>query len=89
MPLSIRQNLVEDVIKITQLVEQYRDDRAAHENAEQTQERFNDVHVHLCELMSAMIASPLTGRIFLPTPEEYVDEETRAQSLQEQFVSQV
>ena len=62
MPLSIRQNLVEDVIKITQLVEQYRDDRAAHANAEQTQERFNDVHVHLCELMSAMIASPLTGR---------------------------
>ena len=89
MPLSIRDNLVEDVIRITKLVEQYRDDQASHENAEQVHDHFNDIHVHLCELMSAMIASPLSGRIFLAPPEAYVDAETKEASLDTQFMQKI
>lgn len=89
MPLSLRENLIEDVIKITKLVEEYRDDRSAHSDAEQTQERFNDIHVHLCELMSSMISSPLSGRIFLTSPSAYVDEETREASLNENLLQKI
>jgi len=89
MPPSLRENLIEDVIKIAKLVEQYRDDRAAHSDTEKTQERFNDIHVHVCELMSSMISSPLSGRIFLTPPSAYVDEETRKQSLDKNFLKKV
>ena len=89
MPPSIRQNLIEDVIRITKLVEEYRDDKASHKDAEQVHEHFNDIHVHLCELMSAMIASPLSGRIFLVPPEAYVDAETKEASLDANFQQKI
>lgn len=89
MPLGIRENLVEDVIRIVKIAETYRDDAAAHGDPETTRERFNDMVVHLSELMSAMIASPLTGRIFLHPPDAYVDTETREASLEENFLKRV
>lgn len=89
MPHSVRQNLVEDVIQITTLVEKYRDDKASHKIPEQVHEHFNDIHVHLCELMSAMIASPLSGRIFLAPPEAYVDAETMEASLNANFLNKM
>ena len=81
MPLGIRENLVEDVIRIVKVAETYREDTAAHGDPETTRERFNDMVVHLSELMAAMIASPLTGRIFLQPPDAYVNTETRQQSV--------
>ena len=89
MPLGIRENLVEDVIRIVKIAETYRDDAAAHGDPETTKERFNDMVVHLSELMAAMIASPLTGRIFLEPPEAYVHSETRQQSVEANFLNKV
>ena len=89
MPLGIRENLVEDVIRIVKVAEGFRDDPAGHGDAETTRERFNDIVVHLSELMAAMIASPLTGRIFLQPPDAYVDAETRKESLEANFLKRV
>ena len=89
MPLGIRENLVEDVIRIVKIAETYRDDAAAHGDPETTKERFNDMVVHLSELMAAMIASPLTGRVFLQPPDAYVDAETRKESLEANFLKRV
>lgn len=89
MPLGIRENLVEDVIRIVKVAETYRDDAAAHGDPETTKERFNDMVVHLSELMTAMIASPLMGRIFLQPPDAYVDTETRQQSVEANFLNKI
>ena len=89
MPLGIRENLVEDVIRIVKVAEDYRDDTAAHANAETTRERFNDIVVHLSEFMAAMLASPLTGRIFLQPPDAYVNTETRQESVEANFLERV
>ena len=89
MPPNIRENLVENVIRITTLVEKYRDDKASHKDIVQVHENFNDIHVHLCELLSAMIASPLSGRLFLVTPEGYVSAETQKASLEQNFVQKI
>jgi hypothetical protein len=89
MPLGVRENLVEDVIRIVKVAEGFRDDPAGHGDAEQTRERFNDIVVHLSELMASMIASPLTGRIFLLPPDAYVDAETRTESVEANFLKRV
>ena len=89
MPLGVRENLVEDVIRIVKVAEGFRDDPAGHGGAETTRERFNDIVVHLSELMAAMIARPLTGRIFLQPPDAYVDAETRKESLEANFLKRV
>ena len=89
MPLGVRENLVEDVIRIVKVAEGFRDDAAGHGDAEKTRERFNDIVVHLSELMAAMIASPLTGRIFLQSPDAYVDAETRKESVAANFLKRV
>ena len=71
MPTNIRQNLPENVISILKLVKRYRSEAAGSPNFD-TGEALGDLETHLCDLLSSMVSSPLTGRIFLQPPAAYV-----------------
>ena len=86
---TIRSNLVENVIVLCDMVEELKENYAILKDTKAVSERLNDVHLALCELMHSMIASPLTGRIFLSTPEAYVTEGTKQDSFQTQFASRL
>ena len=86
---TIRNNLVENVVALCDVVEELKEDYVILKNTTATKERLNDLHLALCELMHSMIASPLTGRIFLSGPEAYVTEATQQESFQMQFASRL
>jgi hypothetical protein len=54
---------------------------------ESTKLEVHDIETMLCNYMKDMISSPITGRLFLPSPSAYVDEATRVASLRRQLGS--
>ena len=48
-------------------------------------ETVHDMETLLCNFMTSMICSPITGRINIPNPVAYVDEATRVASLNKQL----
>ena len=86
---TIRSNLVESVVALCDQVEELKADSVILTDVTATRERLTDLHLALCELMHSMIASPLTGRIFLSSPEAYVTEAARQESFQMQFASRL
>lgn len=86
---TIRSNLVESVVALCDQVEELKADSVILKDVTATRERLADLHLALCELMHSMIASPLTGRIFLSSPEAYVTEAARQESFQMQFASRL
>ena len=48
---------------------------------EETRETLEEVKINLCNLASMLVTAPITGRIFLPSPADYVSEETVMRSL--------
>lgn len=48
-------------------------------------ENFHDIETSLCEYMSSLLMSPISGRIFLPHPIQYIDNTTRVASLETQL----
>jgi hypothetical protein len=85
--MSVRENLIEKVLRI---IDQVRENRFSIHNSSQQQTTLPlatvdaylmDVQAQLCNLMSCMIASPLTGVVSLAKPQAYVTEDQRVQSL--------
>lgn len=79
MTACIKENLVEDVLAVISVNQDALNRLPASEK--HGRESLQDMHVHLCELLSKMISSPLTGRVYMPTPEMYVGTKERVQSL--------
>jgi hypothetical protein len=48
---------------------------------EETHETLEEVKINLCNLASMLVTAPISGRIFLPSPADYVSEETTMKSL--------
>ena len=86
---TIRSNLVESVVALCDQVEELKADSVMLADVTATRECLTDLHLALCELMHSMIASPLTGRIFLSSPEAYVTDVARQESFQTQFASRL
>jgi hypothetical protein len=59
--------------------------RASTSGDAQTHEDLRDLETTLCRLMADMIASPMTGRLYLPNPAGYVDTDTRQASVARQL----
>lgn len=74
MPLKIKDNLVEELIEILKFVNWFiqKQTQDSSQNQSEIKEFLDDIHTKLCSLMTAMIASPLSGRMFLPMPREYL-----------------
>ena len=77
MPLKIKDNLVEELIEIIKFVNWFikKQTQDSSQNQSEMKEFLDDIHTKLCSLMSAMISSPLSGRMFLPMPREYLPED--------------
>ena len=83
MTTCTKENLVEDVLALIHVNSEFL--KAVPQGQDYATECLQDMHTHLCELLSKMIASPLTGRVFMPGPDMYVGTKTRLQSLQQVF----
>lgn len=83
MTTCTKENLVEDVLGLVAINKEFLQRLPASET--HGKECLEDMHTHLCELLSKMITAPLTGRVFLPSPEHYVSSRERLQSLQASF----
>ena len=52
---------------------------------EDTRELLEDVKIDLCNLASRLVTAPITGRMFLPLPVDYVSTEDAHKSLHAQL----
>jgi hypothetical protein len=52
---------------------------------EDTRELLEDVKIDLCNLASCLVTAPITGRMFLPLPVDYVSPEDAQKSLHAQL----
>jgi len=84
MPPHIKNNLAEDVVAIIQVVQRYRQEACTLTNFNH-HAALEDLNTHLCDLLSSMISSPITGRLYLAPPNAYVTPEQRKESLTAQF----
>ena len=48
-------------------------------------EILEDVKIYLCKMLSLLVTAPVTGRMFIPLPDEYLSEETITQSVYAQL----
>lgn len=48
-------------------------------------EEICDIHYKLCRFLSKMLSGPLTGRIYIQNPENYVTEDEKEASLRQYF----
>lgn len=78
---SVKDNLIEEVVQILSFVNQNK----AKCGVEST-EFVNDIHFKLCNLLSAMLSGPLSGRVYLATPESYISEAQKSDSIQKNFL---
>ena len=74
---TLENNLVSHVLKI---IEMAREQKTLFESCEQNSidkkivvENIDDIHCQLCRFLSSMISSPITGRIFLSTPQQFLN----------------
>jgi hypothetical protein len=44
-----------------------------------------DMEIELCNLAASLVTAPISGRIFIPLPPEYVDKQVQAESLHAQL----
>ena len=81
--LSAKDNLVVQLSSIIQTTKKYM--QVENIQHEQAVEHMRDLETLLCRLMADMIASPMTGRLNLPSPAVYVDDAARQASLHRQL----
>lgn len=77
---SVRDNLVEEVVHLLAFVNTQKK-----KSSDNDAEFVNDVHFKLCNLLSAMLSAPLSGRVYLATPETYISENQKNQIIQKTF----
>jgi hypothetical protein len=83
---NVSRNVVNDVLRcIAQCTAQQQALAAVqcrHEEAatvkQQAEDMLKDMEITLCNLAASFVTAPMSGRLFLPLPNEYVDE-TQAQ----------
>ena len=84
----MQQSLVVELIPIIQrckkLNQSLKDDDESL-TRDELKETVHDMETLLCNFMTSMICSPITGRINIPNPVAYVDEATRVASLDKQL----
>jgi hypothetical protein len=83
MTTCVKDNLVEDVLAIININHECLINLP--ESEVNGKEALQDMHTHLCELLSKMITGPLTGRVYMPGPEMYVSSQDRLHSLRAAF----
>lgn len=82
MSQTQRVPLSSDVVEVIQYVKQCRD-RAL--SAEESRECMHDIHTKLCCLLSSIISSPLTGRMFIPSASTMLTSKEKSVSVNEQL----
>ena len=83
-------NLIVQLSSIVQMCKKVNEqckckDQDTRQFIENVQVSIHDIETSLCKFMSSMISSPMTGRLYLSNPVEYVPEDTRTQSLTRQL----
>ena len=77
---SVKDNLIEEVVTIIAFV-----NTQAASDTTNLKDFKNDIHFRLCHLLSAMLSSPLTGRVYLSTPETYIDTDEKTEAIAQTF----
>jgi len=53
---------------------------------QQAEDALRDIEIDLCHLAASFVTAPMSGRMFVPLPHEYVSESTAAESRHAQMV---
>lgn len=86
MPFKVKDNLVEELIDIVKFLKASRDRvRETPSTQNEMHEILDDLDLKLCNLMTSMISSPLTGRILMPTPASYVTQDQIQEGIRSQM----
>jgi len=86
---SISRNLLNDVLQCIALCETKQTAlqrlAARHEEAatikQQAEDMLKEIEIELCSLAASFITAPMSGRLFVPLPSEFVDEQTAQDSV--------
>lgn len=79
---DMRENsLITEVLKVIKYIKLRQE---GHPNSE-SEEILHDLHTHLCRLLSSMLGSPLTGRMFIPSTFAMIEPCERMHSLKSQL----
>jgi hypothetical protein len=87
---SVQGNVVQEVLGCIAACSQHQAELGVHELdaqrlRERAQDMLKDVEQKLCALAASFLTAPMSGRMFIPLPHEYVGEEQRRQSLEAQL----
>lgn len=85
---NISRNVVNDVLRCIELCSAKQNALAVmqckHEEAtgikQHAQDMLIDIEIALCNLAASFVTAPMSGRLFLPVPNEYIDETTAHES---------
>lgn len=90
MSCRIHENLIVEMTVLVASIRQHQAALAAPGAVKDAaHDAFEDLITHCTRIMSSMLSTPLAGRLLIPTPEETMSMEARAQSLQSTFINTV
>ncbi len=93
---NISRNVVNDVLKSIECCTQKQKTlarfQARHEEAVTlkllVEDMLKEIEIDLCNLAASFITAPMSGRLFIPLPSEFVDEKVAQESLVAQLRAQ-
>lgn len=93
---NISRNVVKDVLKCiercTEMQEALKKLPSRHEEAaalkQQADDMLKDIEIDLCNLAASFVTAPISGRLFIPLPCEFVDEHAAQESIVAQLRTQ-
>jgi hypothetical protein len=93
---NISRNVVNDVLqciaRCTEKQEALKRLPARHEEAvalkQQADDMLKDIEIDLCNLAASFVTAPMSGRLFIPLPCEFVDEQAAQESVVAQLRAQ-
>lgn len=88
---NISRNVVNDVLRCVRRCSEHQTTLAglAPKDKETAQalalDMLKDMEIELCNLAASLVTAPISGRMFIPLPTEYVDRQVQAESMHAQL----
>jgi hypothetical protein len=88
---NISRNVLNDVLRCVQRCGEHQKTLGGltaqeRDSAQQlAMDMLQDMEIELCNLAASLVTAPISGRIFIPLPPEYIDKQVQAESMHAQL----
>jgi len=91
---NVSRNVINDVLRCIHRCSEHQDtmSKLVQKDKEAVRalalDMFKDMELELCNLAASLVSAPISGRMFIPFPSEYIPEEVQQDSMYSQILQE-